>query len=57
MTEPGKQPPQGERDRDELELDKQTIQDLDVNEQDANQVKGGVSAGCWPTGNKPPTTQ
>lgn len=63
MTEPGTQPPQGERNRDELELDKQTIEDLDVSQQDADQVKGGgvgqsdagVTA-CPRTGTKPPTT-
>lgn len=56
MTEPGKQPPKGERNRDELDLDKETIEDLDVNETDADGVKGGNSVECWPTGDRPPTT-
>jgi hypothetical protein len=58
MTEPGKQPPRGERNRDELRLDKETIQDLDVQEQDADRVKGGASAACDDpaTRTKPPTT-
>jgi hypothetical protein len=39
---------------DELDLDKQTIQDLDVNEPDADAVAGGV---VGKTGTKPPTTE
>jgi hypothetical protein len=62
MTEPGNQRP-GERVSDELDLDKVTIQDLDLNPQDADAVKGGgvgpsdagVTA-CPRTGTKPPTT-
>lgn len=55
MTEPGKQPQQGERNRDELDLDlgKETIEDLDVNEKDADVVKGGVMG---KTGTTPPPT-
>jgi hypothetical protein len=57
MIEPGTQPPQGEQQHDELELDKQTIKDLDVNEREADLVKGGMSAGCEDTTDtKPPTT-
>jgi hypothetical protein len=58
MTDPpGKQPGSAEREHDELELDKQTLQDLDVHEQDADQVKGGNSAVCFDTTDtKPPTT-
>jgi hypothetical protein len=55
MTEPGKQPPKGEREHDDLDLEKQSIKDLDVDEQDAEQVKGGNSAECFWTETKPPT--
>jgi hypothetical protein len=56
MTEPGKQSSKGEHERDDLELDKQAIKDLDVNEQDADLVKGGNSAECMGTPiAKPPT--
>lgn len=54
MTEPGKQAPKGERERDELDLDKEAIQDLDVTEQEAHLVKGGDAPP--PTVHKPPTT-
>ena len=55
MTEsPGEQSAAGQPNRDELDLDKQAIKDLDIDEKDAEMVKGGAEH--LTAGVKPPTT-